>query len=146
MNNPLEFTTDSLDASSAGEHVGAAVSDINFSLQGRLVERLHEALDRSGRTTVEVATILGVDEEVVKDIRDGEYELSISELIEYAYAVDALVDIRILPGARNHVKTFYDSFKIRAAQRNWTDGTPKMTSRHARQEARRVLAELGTSA
>lgn len=71
------------------------LSDVNHLSFRRLASQLKHAQEASGREPSEVAQILGVTEELLRQIFDDEYELTTGELQELAYAIDAVVDVRV---------------------------------------------------
>ncbi|GAB3192112.1 helix-turn-helix domain-containing protein [Nesterenkonia suensis] len=50
-----------------------------------------------GQNRSEVARCLGIDETMVEDIEEGDYELHLGELVEIAVALRARLDITLVP-------------------------------------------------
>lgn len=73
------------------------VSDLNNLAQMQLVSQLQAAREARKLTRSQVAECLGATEEMVEDIEMGHYELNLSELRHYAFAIDAVVDYRVRP-------------------------------------------------
>lgn len=73
------------------------VSDLNNLAQMQLVSQLQAAREAKKLTRIQVAECLGATEEMVEDIEMGHYELNLSELRHYAFAIDAVVDYRVRP-------------------------------------------------
>lgn len=75
--------------------VSQLVSDANNGYQSHLLKQLHNARRSRGRTVEEVAKLLGTDAAVVEDIESGDYEPNLTELRQYAWAIEAVIEYRV---------------------------------------------------
>ncbi|WP_157365102.1 helix-turn-helix domain-containing protein [Arthrobacter sp. QXT-31] len=71
------------------------VSDANNSSQHKLLMDLAKARMMRGLTVQKVAELLGATTEIVEDIESGDYEPNLTELRQYAYAIEAVVEFRV---------------------------------------------------
>lgn len=94
-----------LDSLPSSDDCAQLVSDVNYSLVEDLITSLSEAREASGLEPLDVAKVLGVPTEMISEIESGEYDLSLDELREFLYAIDAIGSFKIIPNAR---KTIYD--------------------------------------
>lgn len=70
---------------------------INLANQKGLIRDLTQARHASGRSKQVVADLLGCEVEVIDLIENFEYDMTLSEIRVYAFAVDALIEIDITP-------------------------------------------------
>lgn len=71
------------------------VSDANNSFQASLFDQLHAARIARGATVEEVARLLHADTSIVEDIESGDYEPNLTELRQYAWAIEAVIEYRV---------------------------------------------------
>lgn len=76
--------------------VEQSLADDNLDSQAHLWELLAKARLESGKSDDEVAQILGVSTELLSAIEGGRINLTLSDLREYAYSIDALVSYRVI--------------------------------------------------
>jgi len=70
----------------------------NLLAQEALIKSLRDARVTAGLTVEEVAARLGVGVEIVQQVEAHEYDMSLTELRQYAYAVDAFIEYDVEPG------------------------------------------------
>lgn len=106
------------------------VADINYSAIEDLLSSLLSTRLASGRSLTEVAATLDAPEEMVNDIETGNYELSLEELREYLYAIDAVASFKIVPNAREAIySALVKASSISKAKDMWVEHEPEITSR-----------------
>ncbi|MFE4834456.1 hypothetical protein ACFRAU_07220 [Arthrobacter sp. NPDC056691] len=72
-----------------------ALADDNLRAQEHLWESLAVALRDSERSIEDVAARLGIPADLAEDISNGRVDVSLSDLREFAYAIDAFVTYRV---------------------------------------------------
>lgn len=80
-----------------------SLAEDNLHNQDQLFQDLVHARQQSGKTVDEVAACLGISVDVVEALEDGRVELTLADLRQYAYAVEALVSYRVRP---NYIREF----------------------------------------
>lgn len=111
------------------------VADINFSMVEELLRQLIAARRSSGRKPEEVARILGVSPEILKEIEGGEYDLTVDDLREYLYAIDAIGTFRITPNASKAIYSHLLKSASQAIDHMWRE------SAHDEPDARADLSK-----
>lgn len=102
-----------------------AVADLNFSAIKNLVNSFAKLRHASGRSVPEVARILGAPEDMVHQIESGNYGLSLDELSEYLYAINAVCSFRVAPNARTEVySALVKKSSMRKAKNMWVEHKP----------------------
>lgn len=71
------------------------VSDANNASQSRLFEQLVAARLAKGVSVDDVARLLHAETSIVEDIESGDYEPNLTELRQYAWAIEAVIDFRV---------------------------------------------------
>lgn len=116
-------------AAKTDESISQLVSEANYSYQLRLVEALKVARSESGRSLQEVADLLGAPQELVRDIESNDYEMNLSELRQFAFAVDSVIEFRVHAGAAAALTSVqriiersggWDSLWQRHTSRSWS--------------------------
>lgn len=116
------------------------VSDANNNYQKKLLHDLVEARRLRGRTVEEVAQLLHATAEVIEDIESGDYEPNLTELRQYAYAIEAVVEFRVHACAAEALSTFRglmshrllnDNLWVNAAASPWSDAIHDLTAASA---------------
>lgn len=83
-----------------------SLADDNLHAQDHLWESLRLALRDSGRSLDDVASRLGISVDLVRAIGEGRIDVSLSDLREYAYAVDAAVTYRVSSRYTSNLENF----------------------------------------
>ncbi len=68
---------------------------LNRRYQEGLVDQLVEAREAVGKSIAEVAAYLGIEVDLVEEVEAGEYELNLTELRQWALAVEVVIEIRV---------------------------------------------------
>ncbi|MDT0169566.1 hypothetical protein [Pseudarthrobacter sp. BRE9] len=97
--------------------VAQSLADDNLQAQGHLWEALRGALVASGLSYEDVASRLGIDVDLVRAISGGRVDISLSDLREYAYAVDASITYRVIPRYSHYLETFRQLL----SEKHWHD-------------------------
>ncbi|UKA57510.1 helix-turn-helix domain-containing protein [Arthrobacter sp. FW306-2-2C-D06B] len=84
-----------------------SLADDNLGAQEHLWESLAAARRASGLTDEQVAERLGVTAELANAIGEGRIDITLGDLREFAYAVDAVVAYKVSP----RYTTTYDTFR-----------------------------------
>lgn len=82
------------------------LADENLRAQEHLWETLLQALKESGRSVDDVASRLGIPADLVESISKGRVDVSLSDLREYAYAVDAFISYRVTSRYTSNLETY----------------------------------------
>jgi transcriptional regulator with XRE-family HTH domain len=85
----------------------AIVADENLLAQKNLFIAFRAARKSSGRSVDQAAELLGVSNEQYEQIESGTIDLTLAEVRQLAFAVDAVVSYRVVPDA---AETFESHF------------------------------------
>jgi transcriptional regulator with XRE-family HTH domain len=77
-----------------------AIADHNVHAQSGLLAALKAVRTGKGMSVEDVAGILGVEPDVVESIEDGQLEMNLTDLRQYAYSVGAVVEYDVTPASR----------------------------------------------
>jgi len=88
------------------------VAEENWHAQKRLFLDLNEARLASGRSNEEIARKLLWDTEKLNSVLDGQVDLSLSDVRELGYAVNAVISYRVVPDSsqRLDIPVNWDQF------------------------------------
>lgn len=73
----------------------SGIAEANLAAQDKLIKDLVQVRESVGVSVVEVARTLGTTVAMVQDIESGGYEMNLTELRYYAYAVGAVVEYKV---------------------------------------------------
>ncbi|WP_284752635.1 hypothetical protein [Arthrobacter sp. efr-133-R2A-120] len=96
-----------------------SLADVNLGAQEHLWEALSAARVDSGLTHEQVATRLGVTAELAKAIGEGRIDVTLGDLREFAFAVDAVVAYKVSP----RYSTTFDAFRRSLGELPWYSPT-----------------------
>jgi transcriptional regulator with XRE-family HTH domain len=77
-----------------------AIADHNVHAQTGLLAALKAVRTGKGMTVEAVAGTLGVEPAVLESIEEGQLEMNLTDLRQYAYAVGAVVEYDVAPANR----------------------------------------------
>jgi transcriptional regulator with XRE-family HTH domain len=98
-----------------------AIADRNVHAQTGLLAALTAVRTGKRMSVEDVAGILGVEPAVVESIEEGQLEMNLTELRQYAYAVGAVVEYEVVPANRGETP-LVPSSSIGRASDCYSDG------------------------
>ncbi|PSS43662.1 hypothetical protein C6401_11070 [Arthrobacter woluwensis] len=74
-----------------------------------MLDELINAREAAGKSADDVAEYLGVTVDQVEEVESGQYELNLTELRQWALAVEAIVEIRVFNRALEKTPEIYQA-------------------------------------
>lgn len=100
--------------------VEQSLADDNLQSQGTLWDLLNKARQESGRSDEDVARLLNVPLELLEAVEGGRVNVTLSDLREYAYAIDALISYRVV----SRYSEKLEAHRTDITQKPWHDKLP----------------------
>ena len=98
-----------------------SLAEDNLQSQDQLFHDLVNARKQSGKSVAQVAECLGVSVDVVRALEEGRVEITLADLRQYAYAVEALVSYRVRPNYIRDLGVLTASLHTLDSAAHWID-------------------------
>lgn len=103
-----------------------SLAEDNLHNQDQLFHDLVSARLQSGKSVDEVAACLGISVDVVHALEDGRVELTLADLRQYAYAVEALLSYRVRPNYVRELNSLTASLHAADSSSHWNSFSSKV--------------------